>query len=68
MLAMMFHMSELCQYSVLYTNSCESSVIFSEASGAIRKTGGDFKEKLRELGGLDAVFEVAKDCHSNMEV
>lgn len=48
--------------------SCESPTILSETSGAIRKTGGNFKEKLRELGGLDAVFEVAKDCHSNMEV
>uniref|UniRef100_A0A9I9CF45 Wings apart-like protein C-terminal domain-containing protein n=1 Tax=Cucumis melo TaxID=3656 RepID=A0A9I9CF45_CUCME len=48
--------------------SCESPTILSETSGAIRKTGGNFKEKLRELGGLDAVFEVAKDCHSNMEI
>jgi hypothetical protein len=39
-----------------------------ETTGAVRKTGGDFKEKLRELGGLDAVFEVAMNCHSDMEV
>lgn len=40
----------------------------SETSGTVRKTGGNFKEKLRELGGLDAVFEVALKCHSDMEV
>ncbi|KAK8481324.1 hypothetical protein V6N11_047219 [Hibiscus sabdariffa] len=33
----------------------------------VRKTGGNFKEKLRERGGLDAVFEVAMECHSVME-
>jgi len=27
-----------------------------------------FKEKLRELGGLDAVFEVTMNCHSVVEV
>ncbi len=42
--------------------------IFSDTSGMVRKTGGNFKEKLRELGGLDAVFEVAMKCHSVMEV
>lgn len=39
-----------------------------ETTGAVRKTGGNFKEKLRELGGLDAVFEVVMNCHSDMEV
>lgn len=38
-----------------------------DTSGAVRKVGGNFKEKLRELGGLDAVFEVALNCHSVME-
>ncbi|KDO75873.1 hypothetical protein CISIN_1g0022952mg [Citrus sinensis] len=33
----------------------------------MRKTGGNFKEKLRELGGLDAVFEVIMNCYSVME-
>lgn len=36
-------------------------------SGTVRKGGGHFKEKLRELGGLNAVFEVARNCHSIME-
>jgi len=42
--------------------------LYSETSGAVRKTGGNFKEKLREHGGLDAVFEVTMDCHSDLEV
>lgn len=69
------HMLAVCFTCLNYANSvsyvancCESPLILSETSGAIRKTGGDFKEKLRELGGLDSVFEVANDCHSNMEV
>lgn len=42
--------------------------VHSDTSGMVRKTGGNFKEKLRELGGLDAVFEVTVNCHSVMEV
>ncbi|KAK8633782.1 hypothetical protein V6N13_014619 [Hibiscus sabdariffa] len=37
-------------------------------TGTVRKAGGNFKEKLRERGGLDVVFEVAMECHSVMEV
>lgn len=40
----------------------------SETSGAVRKTGGNFKEKLREHGGLDAVFDVTMNCHSDLKV
>ncbi|XP_050935849.1 wings apart-like protein 1 isoform X3 [Cucumis melo] len=61
---------ELCpKWIALLTieKACLTTISLEETSGAIRKTGGNFKEKLRELGGLDAVFEVAKDCHSNME-
>ncbi|XP_038689899.1 wings apart-like protein 1 isoform X2 [Tripterygium wilfordii] len=43
--------------------ACLSKISFEDASGVVRKTGGNFKEKLRELGGLDAVFEVAMECH-----
>lgn len=39
-----------------------------ETSGAVRRAGGNFKEKLREHGGLDAVFEVAMNCNSDLEV
>lgn len=42
--------------------------VLSETSGTVRKSGSNFKEKLRELGGLDAVFEVSVSCHSDMEV
>ncbi|XP_022139964.1 uncharacterized protein LOC111010745 [Momordica charantia] len=61
---------ELCpKWIALLTieKACLTTISLEETSGAIRKTGGDFKEKFRELGGLDAVFEVVKDCHSNME-
>uniref|UniRef100_A0A7N0UZH3 Wings apart-like protein C-terminal domain-containing protein n=1 Tax=Kalanchoe fedtschenkoi TaxID=63787 RepID=A0A7N0UZH3_KALFE len=43
------------------------SKISIEDSGSIKKSGGIFKERLRELGGLDSVFEVAADCYCNME-
>ncbi|KAJ0018278.1 hypothetical protein Pint_10634 [Pistacia integerrima] len=47
--------------------ACLSKISFEDATGAVRKTGGNFKEKLRELGGLDAVFEVILNCYSVME-
>lgn len=47
--------------------ACVSTISIEDTFGTIKKSGGDFKEKLRELGGLDAVFEVAMDCHSIME-
>ncbi|THG15258.1 hypothetical protein TEA_029700 [Camellia sinensis var. sinensis] len=48
--------------------ACLSTIALEDTSGTVRKTGGNFKEKLRELGGLDAVFEVSRNCHSVMEV
>uniref|UniRef100_A0A5B6ZS55 Wings apart-like protein C-terminal domain-containing protein n=2 Tax=Davidia involucrata TaxID=16924 RepID=A0A5B6ZS55_DAVIN len=47
--------------------ACLSTISIEDTSGTVRKTGGNFKEKLRELGGLDAVFEVARKCHTTME-
>lgn len=44
-----------------------STISIEDTSGAVRKMGGNFKEKLRDFGGLDAVFEVARSCHSIME-
>ncbi|KAL3615058.1 hypothetical protein CASFOL_040719 [Castilleja foliolosa] len=46
--------------------ACSSRISIEDTSG-IRKTGSKFKEKMREFGGLDAVFEVARKCHSVME-
>lgn len=40
----------------------------SDATETMRKVGGNFKERLRELKGLDAIFEVVTDCHSTLEV
>ncbi|CAH2038311.1 unnamed protein product [Thlaspi arvense] len=47
--------------------ACFTKISFDDASGAVKRSCGNFKEKLRELGGLDAVLEVAMDCHSVME-
>uniref|UniRef100_A0A2P2LLB5 Uncharacterized protein MANES_16G025200 n=1 Tax=Rhizophora mucronata TaxID=61149 RepID=A0A2P2LLB5_RHIMU len=47
--------------------ACLSKISFEDTSGMISKVGGNFKEKFRELGGLDAVFEVAISCYSVME-
>ncbi|XVE51303.1 hypothetical protein DITRI_Ditri02bG0029400 [Diplodiscus trichospermus] len=47
--------------------ACLSKISLEDTTGTVRKTGGNFKEKLRELGGLDAVFEVVMECHSVME-
>ncbi|CAH8383830.1 unnamed protein product [Eruca vesicaria subsp. sativa] len=47
--------------------ACLSKISFDDTSGSVKKTGGNFKEKLRELGGLDAVIEVVVDCHTVME-
>ncbi|KAK6932535.1 Wings apart-like protein, C-terminal [Dillenia turbinata] len=47
--------------------ACLSTVTLEDTSGTVRKSGGEFKERLREHGGLDAVFEVAASCHCVME-
>ncbi|KAL9686709.1 hypothetical protein QQ045_031102 [Rhodiola kirilowii] len=47
--------------------ACVSKISIEDTTGSIKKSGGIFKERLRELGGLDSVFEVAADCYSNME-
>ncbi|XP_057948933.1 wings apart-like protein 1 isoform X2 [Malania oleifera] len=44
-----------------------STISLEDASGTIRKSGSNFKEKLRELGGLDAIFDIVLNCHSAME-
>ncbi|KAK4347128.1 hypothetical protein RND71_033467 [Anisodus tanguticus] len=47
--------------------ACLSTISIEDTSGTMRKIGGNFKEKLRELGGLDAVFAVSRSCHSVLE-
>ncbi|GFY91853.1 WAPL (Wings apart-like protein regulation of heterochromatin) protein [Actinidia rufa] len=47
--------------------ACLSTIALEDTSGTVRNSGGNFKEKLRELGGLNAVFEVARNCHAIME-
>lgn len=47
--------------------ACLSTISIEDTSGTVRKTSGNFKEKLRQLGGLDAVFELAVKFHSTLE-
>ncbi|KAL1365120.1 hypothetical protein HN51_013212 [Arachis hypogaea] len=61
---------ELCpKWLALLTmeKACLSAISLDETTGAVRKAGGNFKEKLREYGGLDAVFEVTMNCHLDLE-
>ncbi|KAI3947571.1 hypothetical protein MKW92_016814 [Papaver armeniacum] len=48
--------------------ACLSTVSLEDTYGTFGRAGGSFKERLRELGGLDAVFDVARNCYSVMEV
>ncbi|XP_019093047.1 PREDICTED: uncharacterized protein LOC104752771 [Camelina sativa] len=50
---------------LMMEKACLSKISFEDTS--VKKTRGMFKEKLRELGGLDAVFDVVMDCHAVME-
>ncbi|KAK7252174.1 hypothetical protein RIF29_35944 [Crotalaria pallida] len=61
---------ELCpKWLALLTmeKACLSAISLDETSGSVRKAGGNFKEILREHGGLDAVFEITMSCHSDLE-
>uniref|UniRef100_A0A0E0BC84 Wings apart-like protein C-terminal domain-containing protein n=1 Tax=Oryza glumipatula TaxID=40148 RepID=A0A0E0BC84_9ORYZ len=61
---------ELCpKWLALLTmeKACLSAVSVEETSDTVSKVGGNFKETLRELGGLDSIFDVMMDCHSTLE-
>ncbi|CAM6087321.1 unnamed protein product [Calypogeia fissa] len=48
--------------------ACISTVVLEDSSAeAVRKVGGRFKERLRELGGLDALSELAASCVGNLK-
>jgi len=42
--------------------------LYADTSGAARKVDGCFKERLRELGGLDTVCDLAVGCLCNLQV
>ncbi|MBA0723955.1 hypothetical protein Golax_004496 [Gossypium laxum] len=52
---------------LILEKACLSKISLEDATGMVRKTGCNLKEKLREYGGLDVVFEVALECHSVLE-
>ncbi|XP_062200631.1 wings apart-like protein 2 [Phragmites australis] len=61
---------ELCsKWLALLTmeKACLSAVALEETSDMVTKLGGDFKETLRESGGLDSIFDVIVNCHSELE-
>ncbi|KAC9975343.1 hypothetical protein E3N88_45006 [Mikania micrantha] len=52
---------------LIMEKACLSTVSLEETTGTVRKMGGNFKEKLREHGGLDAVIDIIRECHGIME-
>uniref|UniRef100_J3N3R5 Wings apart-like protein C-terminal domain-containing protein n=2 Tax=Oryza brachyantha TaxID=4533 RepID=J3N3R5_ORYBR len=61
---------ELCpKWLALLTmeKACLSAVSVEETSDTVTRIGGNFKETLRELGGLDSIFDVMVNCHSTLE-
>lgn len=61
---------ELCsKWLALLTmeKACLSAVALEETSDMVIRVGGDFKDTLRALGGLDNIFDVMVDCHSSLE-
>ncbi|EAY79074.1 hypothetical protein OsI_34183 [Oryza sativa Indica Group] len=61
---------ELCpKWLALLTmeNACLSAVSVEETSDTVSRVGGNFKETLREMGGLDSIFDVMVDFHSTLE-
>ncbi|KAL3685661.1 hypothetical protein R1sor_003683 [Riccia sorocarpa] len=47
--------------------ACLSTVVLEDSNAEnVRKIGGQFKERLRELGGLDAICELAAGCLVNL--
>lgn len=42
--------------------ACLSTVVLEDNAGSVRRIGGNFKERLRELGGLDVLCELAANC------
>ncbi|WOL00036.1 hypothetical protein Cni_G08749 [Canna indica] len=47
--------------------ACLSTLSFEDTCDMVKMPGGEFKEKLRKLGGLDAIFDVLSSCHSTLE-
>ncbi|KAH9546093.1 hypothetical protein CY35_12G077900 [Sphagnum magellanicum] len=47
--------------------ACLSTVVLEDNSGAARKADGFFKERLRELGGLDTICNLAASCLCNLQ-
>ncbi|TKV93114.1 hypothetical protein SEVIR_9G204700v4 [Setaria viridis] len=61
---------ELCsKWLALLTmeKACLSAVALEETSDMVTRVGGSFKETLRQSGGLDNIFNIMVNCHSELE-
>ncbi|PAN46663.1 hypothetical protein PAHAL_9G205800 [Panicum hallii] len=61
---------ELCsKWLALLTmeKACLSAVALEETSDMVTRVGGNFKETLRQSGGLDNIFNIMVNCHSELE-
>nr|CAD1844372.1 unnamed protein product [Ananas comosus var. bracteatus] len=47
--------------------ACLSAVSFEDTCDIVGRVGGNFKERLRELGGLDVIFNVLVSCYTALE-
>ncbi|GMJ14159.1 Wings apart-like protein 1 [Hibiscus trionum] len=52
---------------LILEKACLSKMSLEDTTGMVRKTGCNLKEKLREYGGLDVVFELAMECYFGLE-
>ncbi|KAI5069519.1 hypothetical protein GOP47_0015820 [Adiantum capillus-veneris] len=57
------------EWLVLLTleRACLSTLVLEDSAGSVRRVGGYFKERLRELGGLNAVCELAACCFTMLK-
>ncbi|KAH7287577.1 hypothetical protein KP509_32G063200 [Ceratopteris richardii] len=58
--------SELLVLLIL-ERGCLSTLVLEDNASSVRRIGGNFKERLRELGGLNAVCELAASCFSTLK-
>eukprot|EP00252_Welwitschia_mirabilis_P013661 TRINITY_DN3003_c0_g1_i6.p1 TRINITY_DN3003_c0_g1~~TRINITY_DN3003_c0_g1_i6.p1 ORF type:complete len:908 (-),score=190.38 TRINITY_DN3003_c0_g1_i6:231-2954(-) len=47
--------------------ACLSKISLEDTSASVRQVGGCFKERLRELGGVDAICDVAQNCFTTIK-
>lgn len=51
-----------------FVTSFSIFMCISDTCDIVGRVGGNFKERLRELGGLDVIFNVLVSCYTALEV